>query len=137
MTKLLQKLGLDEKMAKNFWAIIIVAFGGAIIYGLPYFRFDYYDAYLEVYHLTDLQMGVFGNILGVVHPGQDVLAELLAQGQPHLLGRGARRQGGPVHLPGERRRRERVPHSRRGGLDERLPAEHRHHRRFQEGAQLH
>ena len=65
MTKLLQKLGLDEKMAKNFWAIIIVAFGGAIIYGLPYFRFDYYDAYLEVYHLTDLQMGVFGSILGV------------------------------------------------------------------------
>ncbi|MEY8261568.1 MFS transporter [Oscillospiraceae bacterium 50-60] len=65
MTKLLQKLGLDEKMAKNFWAIIIVAFGGAIIYGLPYFRYDYYDAYLEVYHLTDLQMGVFGSILGV------------------------------------------------------------------------
>lgn len=65
MTKLLQKLGLDEKMAKNFWAIIIVAFGGAIIYGLPYFRFDYYDAYLDVYHLTDLQMGVFGSILGV------------------------------------------------------------------------
>ena len=65
MTKLLQKLGLDEKMAKNFWAIIIVAFGGAIIYGLPYFRFDYYDAYLKVYHLTDLQMGVFGSILGV------------------------------------------------------------------------
>lgn len=65
MTKFLQKLGLDEKMAKNFWAIIIVALGGAIIYGLPYFRFDYYDAYLEVYHLTDLQMGVFGSILGV------------------------------------------------------------------------
>lgn len=65
MTKLLQKLGLDEKMARNFWAIIIVAFGGAIIYGLPYFRYDYYDAYLEVYHLTDLQMGVFGSILGV------------------------------------------------------------------------
>lgn len=65
MTKFLQKLGLDEKMAKNFWAIIIVAFGGAIIYGLPYFRYDYYDAYLEVYQLTDLQMGVFGSILGV------------------------------------------------------------------------
>lgn len=65
MTKLLQKLGLDEKMAKNFWAIIIVAFSGAIIYGLPYFRFDYYAAYVEVYHLTDTQMGVFGTILGI------------------------------------------------------------------------
>ena len=65
MRNLLQKLGVDEKLSRNFWAIIIVAFSGAIIYGLPYFRFDYYDAYLEVYHLTDMQMGVFGSILGV------------------------------------------------------------------------
>ena len=55
MNNLLRKIGLDEKMARNFWAIIIVAFGGAIIYGLPYFRYDYYDAYLEVYNLTDTQ----------------------------------------------------------------------------------
>ena len=60
MSKLMHKLVSDEKLAKNVWAIIIVAFGGAIIYGLPYFRYDYYDAYLEVYHLTDSQMGVFG-----------------------------------------------------------------------------
>ena len=65
MNNLLRKLGVDEKLSKNFWAIIIVAFGGAIIYGLPYFRYDYYDAYLEVYNLTDTQMGVFGSILGV------------------------------------------------------------------------
>lgn len=38
---------------------------GAHIYGLPYFRYDYYDAYLEVYHLTNTQMGVFGSIFGV------------------------------------------------------------------------
>ena len=65
MSNLLKKIGLGEKMSKNFWAIIIVAFGGAIIYGLPYFRFDYYDAYLATYHLTNTQMGVFGSILGV------------------------------------------------------------------------
>ena len=65
MSKLMHKLVSDEKLAKNVWAIIIVAFGGAIIYGLPYFRYDYYDAYLEVYHLTDSQMGVFGSILGI------------------------------------------------------------------------
>lgn len=65
MSNLLRKIGLGEKMSKNFWAIIIVAFGGAIIYGLPYFRFDYYDAYLATYHLTNTQMGVFGSILGV------------------------------------------------------------------------
>ena len=65
MEKLLRKIGLDEKMSRNFWGIMIVAFAGAIIYGLPYFRYDYYDAYLEVYNLTDAQMGVFGSILGV------------------------------------------------------------------------
>ena len=35
---------------------LLIAAGGAIIYGLPYFRYDYYDAYLEVYHLTNTQM---------------------------------------------------------------------------------
>lgn len=65
MSKLLHKLVSDDKLAKNVWAILIVAFGGAIIYGLPYFRYDYYDAYLEVYQLTDTQMGVFGSILGI------------------------------------------------------------------------
>lgn len=65
MSKFLRKIGLGEKMSKNFWAIIIIAFGGAIIYGLPYFRFDYYDVYLETYNLTNTQMGVFGSVLGV------------------------------------------------------------------------
>lgn len=65
MNTLLRKIGLNEKMARNFWGIMIVAFAGAIIYGLPYFRYDYYDAYLEVYNLTDAQMGVFGSILGI------------------------------------------------------------------------
>ncbi|MBB5183874.1 MFS transporter [Catenisphaera adipataccumulans] len=65
MKKFMAKLGFGEKMTRNFWAIIIVAFGGAIIYGLPYFRFDYYDVYLSTYHLTNTQMGWFGSILGV------------------------------------------------------------------------
>ncbi len=65
MSKILTKIGLNEKMSKNFWAILIVAAGGAIIYGLPYFRYDYYDAYLEAYNLSDMQMGVFGSILGI------------------------------------------------------------------------
>lgn len=49
MSKILSKIGLGETMSKNFLAILIVAFGGAIIYGLPYFRFDYYDVYLKTY----------------------------------------------------------------------------------------
>ncbi len=65
MNNLLRKMGLGEKTARNFWAIMIIAFGGAIIYGLPYFRFDYYDVYLETYNLTNVQMGIFGTILGI------------------------------------------------------------------------
>ncbi len=65
MNQLLKKLGFGKKMAHNLGAILIVAAAGSIIYGLPYFRFDYYDAYLEAYHLTNIQMGVFGSVLGV------------------------------------------------------------------------
>ncbi len=65
MYKLFSKLGMGEKTARNFITILLIAAGGAIIYGLPYFRYDYYDAYLEVYHLTNTQMGVFGSIFGV------------------------------------------------------------------------
>lgn len=63
MSKLLSKIGMGEELSRNFLAILIVAFGGAIIYGLPYFRFDYYDVYLKTYHLTNTEMGVFGSVL--------------------------------------------------------------------------
>ena len=62
MEKLLLKFGFGEKLRKNLFAILIISFGGAIIYGLPYFRYDYYDAYLQVYNLNNTQMGVFGSI---------------------------------------------------------------------------
>ena len=65
MSKLFSKLGMGEKTARNFITILLIAAGGAIIYGLPYFRYDYYDAYLEVYHLTNTQMGSLGSIFGV------------------------------------------------------------------------
>ncbi|WP_346888003.1 MFS transporter [Clostridium sp. UBA1056] len=64
MGKRIEKLGFSEKTARNFIAILLVASGGAIIYGLPYFRYDYYDAYLQAYNLTNTQMGVFGSIFG-------------------------------------------------------------------------
>ena len=47
MNKLLAKIGLGEKMSKNFLAILIVAFGGAIIYGLPYFHTNYPDGIFD------------------------------------------------------------------------------------------
>lgn len=65
MQKLIDKLGMGEKLRRNFIAILLVAAGGTIIYGLPYFRYDYYDAYLQTYNLTNTQMGVFGSIFGI------------------------------------------------------------------------
>lgn len=65
MEKVLLKFGFGEKLRKNIFAILIISVGGAIIYGLPYFRYDYYDAYLQVYHLTNTQVGVFGSIFGI------------------------------------------------------------------------
>ena len=38
---------------------------GSLIYGLPYFRTYYYDAYLEAYNLTNTQMGSLGAMFGV------------------------------------------------------------------------
>lgn len=65
MSGFFEKLKLDKESYKRIVAIIIVAAGGAIIYGLPYFRYDYYDVYLEFYNLTNTQMGTFGSILGI------------------------------------------------------------------------
>lgn len=65
MGKLIEKLGMGEKLKKNFLTILLVAASGTIIYGLPYFRYDYYDAYLATYNLTNTQMGIFGSIFGI------------------------------------------------------------------------
>ena len=73
-------MGWAQGTARNFITILLIAAGGAIIYGLPYFRYDYYDAYLEVYHLTNTQMGVFGSIFGVF--GIDPLLVRRLPGRP-------------------------------------------------------
>ena len=65
MKKLLGKIGVKGRLAENFGAIVILAFSGSVIFGLPFFRFDYYDVYLSTYHLTNTQMGVFGTVIGV------------------------------------------------------------------------
>lgn len=55
-----------SKLKQNIWRLVILAIAGSMIYGLPYFRSYYYDAYMEVYHLTNAQMGAFGSIFGVM-----------------------------------------------------------------------
>lgn len=54
-----------SKLKGNIWRLIILAVAGSLIYGLPYFRTYYYDAYLETYHLTNTQMGSLGSMFGI------------------------------------------------------------------------
>lgn len=65
MGRLTKKLGMGDQLKRNFTLILLIAASGTIIYGLPYFRYDYYDAYLATYNLTNTQMGVFGSIFGI------------------------------------------------------------------------
>lgn len=57
--------GSTSKLRRNMFRLIIITIAGAMIYGLPYFRSYYYDAYLHAYHLTNTQMGMFGSLFGV------------------------------------------------------------------------
>lgn len=56
----------QSKLKQNIWRLVLIAIAGSMIYGLPYFRSYYYDAYLTTYGLTNTQMGVFGSIFGVM-----------------------------------------------------------------------
>lgn len=58
-------MGTESKLKKNIWRLVLLTAAGSLIYGLPYFRSYYYDAYLEVYNLTNTQMGMFGSMFGV------------------------------------------------------------------------
>ena len=71
---------MGERTRRNFVAILLVAAGGSIIYGLPYFHYDYYEAYAQAYHLTNTQIGVFGSIFGVF--GIDLLPVRRLLGRP-------------------------------------------------------
>lgn len=51
---------------KNLGKLLLIAFAGSIIYGLPYFRQYYYDAYREIYNLTNTQMGTLGSAYGLL-----------------------------------------------------------------------
>ena len=56
----------ESLFRKNIFKICLLAFAGSIIYGLPYFRYYYYDAYLSTYGLTNTQMGTLGSAYGLL-----------------------------------------------------------------------
>lgn len=57
--------GTTSRLKRNMFRLIIITIAGAMIYGLPYFRSYYYDSYVQVYHLTNTQMGLFGSLFGI------------------------------------------------------------------------
>lgn len=58
-------MNTESKLKKNIWRLVLLTAAGSLIYGLPYFRSYYYDAYLDVYNLTNTQMGMFGSMFGI------------------------------------------------------------------------
>lgn len=102
MSNFLAKIGIKGKLGKNFGAIVILALSGSVIFALPFFRFDYYDAYITTYHLTNTQMGVFGTVIGVFGIISYLFGGVAADGMPirkiivvSLVGTGI---GGLLHL---------------------------------------
>ena len=55
-----------SKLRQNIWRLVLITIAGSVIYGLPYFRSYYYDIYLDTYHLTNTQMGMFGSMFGIL-----------------------------------------------------------------------
>lgn len=55
----------ESKLKKNMFTLVVITIAAAMIYGLPYFRSYYYDAYMEMYNLTNTQMGSFGSMFGI------------------------------------------------------------------------
>lgn len=96
------KIGIKGRLRDNFGAIVILALSGSVIFGLPFFRFEYYDVYISTYNLTNTQMGVFGTVIGVFGIVSYLFGGVVADGMPirriivvSLLGTGI---GGLLHL---------------------------------------
>lgn len=58
------KMSKKSALKKNFLTVILLALAGSIIYGLPYYRFYYYDSYMQLYHLSNVQIGMLGSAYG-------------------------------------------------------------------------
>lgn len=52
-------------LKKNIFRLIILTVGAAAIYGLPYFRYTFWDTFMEVFKLTDSQMANLQSVYGI------------------------------------------------------------------------
>ena len=82
METLLEKLGIRGAFRRNLGAIVALALCGCAISGLPFFRFEYYDAYMATYGLTNTQMGLFGTVIGVFGIVSYLFGGMVADGLP-------------------------------------------------------
>lgn len=53
-----------SSLKKNMPTLLILIISGALIYALPYFRYYYYDAFVEQFNITNTQMGALGSAFG-------------------------------------------------------------------------
>ena len=65
-------------LKKNLFRLLLLTFSGSIIYGLPYFRLYYYDAYQATYQLTNVQIGSLGSAYGLFGLFSYLLGGILA-----------------------------------------------------------
>lgn len=98
----MQKPSVNSGVKHNFVTLCLLSFAGSIIYGLPYFRLYYYDSYQQIYHLTNVQMGLLGSAYGILGVFSYVIGGILADRFPakwllifSMLATGA---GGFLHL---------------------------------------
>lgn len=55
----------NSQLKKNMPTLIILIISGAFIYALPYFRNYYYDTFVEIFRITNTQMGALGSVYGI------------------------------------------------------------------------
>jgi len=54
------------KKTNKWFVLLVICFGGGIIYILPYIQYTYYDSLMEALALTNQQMGNMMSVLGMV-----------------------------------------------------------------------
>ncbi len=56
----------ESALKNNIFTLMLLSFSGSLIYGLPYFRKYYYDDYMALYQLNNLEMGYLGSAYGLL-----------------------------------------------------------------------
>ena len=58
-------MGNESALKKNLFRLIVLTIAAAAIYGLPYFRYTFWDTFLTVFSLNDNQMANLQSVYGI------------------------------------------------------------------------